>query len=113
MEYPVLKPTIDNTFVVVHSYEYKDVVIPTGYETNGADIPRVFWSYVPPFKPKYLPAVLVHDYLCSKGLYGKADEYFDEILKSIEDSLKTKVMVLAVMLYSKYVRASKETEDRP
>ena len=84
---------------LLHKYTFNDVTIPSGYETNGADIPRVFWSIVPPFKPKYLPAIVIHDYLCSKKDYKRADEYFKESLYSIEKSFVTMVMILAVKIY--------------
>ena len=48
MEYPITKGTINNTSIVVYEYRYKDIAVPEGYETNGADIPRLFWSWTPP-----------------------------------------------------------------
>lgn len=99
-----VSPTTDNTYVLNEALTYKDVVVPNGYETNGADIPRIAWVWIPPFKPKYLPAVIVHDYLCSMHDYQKADKYFEEILIAIEDSKETKTMVSAVKLYTKYIR---------
>lgn len=99
MNYPLLKPTKDNKFINKLPYEYKDITVPEGYRTNGANIPRIFWSWLPPFKPKYMHAVLVHDYLCDKELYKKADRYFEELLYSIEYSVNTRSMALAVKLY--------------
>jgi len=101
MHYPVLVPTITNKFKLMIPYEYRDITVPSGYKTNGANIPRVFWQIIPPFKPKYLPAILVHDYLCDKEEYHKADAYFKEILYGIEVSARTKAMVLAVKMYHK------------
>lgn len=101
IEYPLLKPTASNKFIVVYPYVYKDVTIPAGYRTNGADIPRIFWSIVPPFKPKYLPAVIIHDYLCDMEEYEKADKYFKEMLLKIEDGIITRKMTKAVKLYHK------------
>ena len=37
----------------------------------GANVHRLFWSIIPPFKSKYLPAVIVHDYLCKENKYEK------------------------------------------
>lgn len=105
MIYPSLQPTNNNRFVLLEEYRYRSVKIPIGYQTNGADIPRAFWIIVPPFKPKILPAVLVHDYLIENAKTQKdisiANDYFEEILLQIEDSFKSKTMIKAVRLYWK------------
>lgn len=99
-----LLPTKDNTFKLVESYSCNGVTVPAGYETNGADIPRVFWSYIPPNTPKYLPAIVVHDWLCDNHMYEYADSMFEEILLEIEDSSRTRIMVRSVKFYTKYLR---------
>ncbi|MFW5606128.1 MAG: DUF1353 domain-containing protein [Campylobacter hyointestinalis] len=94
---PVLKPYSKDRFVVVRSYqtdvllsgdEIHTIKIPAGYMTNGADIPRLFWSLFPPNSPEYLSAVVIHDYLCDKAKnkqdYKEADEIFYAMLKSLE-----------------------------
>lgn len=79
---------------------YKDVTVPKGYMTNGADIPRVFWWLIPPNKSDCLPAVIVHDYLCDHGLHWKADWYFDEILRDLKVNRVCRfIMVTAVRTY--------------
>ena len=97
----VVTPTTDNKYLIEQKIIYKDITIPKGYKTNGANVPRLFWSIIPPFKPKYLPAVIVHDYLCDAEEYVKADKYFKEILLNIENSFITKCMVKAVNIYHK------------
>lgn len=103
MIYPVLQPTKNNKLILLEKYTYDEIVIPKGFETNGADIPRIFWIIVPPFKPKYLPAVLVHDYLIKIAKNREeiiyANYYFEKILLEIEDSYKTRTMIKAVNLY--------------
>lgn len=103
IDYPLLKPTSENKFVLLQEYKYKDITVSKGYETNGADVPRIFWIFIPPFKPKFLPAVLVHDFLIAtaknKDDIKNANEYFKEILLEIENSFITKSMVKAVNLY--------------
>ena len=100
--YPTLKPTLDNKYIVVEDYVYKDIRVPNGYLTNGANIPRSLWLFVPPFKPKYMNAVVVHDYLCDLEMYEKADKYFEEILSNVEKTVVTKFMILAVKQYHKF-----------
>ena len=97
----MLSPTQDNRFIVLRQYEIENIVIPKGYKTNGANIPRILWCIVPPFKPKYLPAVVVHDYLCDNETYNLADDIFEKLLIKIEDNFITRTMVKAVRLYHK------------
>lgn len=38
--------------------------VPAGEQTDGASIPRVFWTTHPPFTGKYRAAAVIHDYYC-------------------------------------------------
>lgn len=42
------------------------ITVPTGFESDGASVPKLFWSAFPPFDT-YLPAAVVHDLLCVQG----------------------------------------------
>jgi len=101
MEYPILKPRRDNRYELIEAYIYKDILVPKGYITNGANIPRLLWNIIPPFKPKYMHAVVIHDYLCDLEEYEKADLYFEELLYEVEKNIYTMSMVSAVKLYHK------------
>lgn len=90
-----LKPFSKDKFELTKSYIYESkkgsILVPAGYITNGADIPRIFWSIYPPNSPAYLSAVVIHDYLCEKArknksytLYKEADEIFYEHLLELE-----------------------------
>lgn len=100
----LLLPTNDNRFIVKKEYNYKNHTIPKNYKTNGADVPRILWWYTPPFKPKFLPAVIVHDYYCELKQYELADDLFEDMLLKIELSFKTKAIVKSVRAYSVYRR---------
>jgi len=76
----MITPRPNDKYKVLGDFKYKDIIVPKGYHTNGADIPRFLWIFWPPNRSSYLPAVVVHDYLCDKEDYSKADEYFKEIL---------------------------------
>lgn len=81
-----LQPIAKDKFRTLEKFEYKDVKIPKGFVTNGANIPRVFWSLFPPNSPEYLSAVVVHDYMCANmKCFGwkKADKYFYEAMLDI------------------------------
>lgn len=101
MDYPILRATKRNTFVLAKEYKIYDAKIPKGAETNGADVPRLFWWLIPPFKPKYLPAIIVHDHYFRTQEYEKANRLFEKILLKIENSLTTKAMILSVKLYTR------------
>jgi hypothetical protein len=45
------------------------IVVPKGFESDGASVPKWFWNLYPPFG-KYLPAAVVHDLLCVQGNDG-------------------------------------------
>lgn len=99
--YPVLKPTFSNKFILDNDYELEGIKIKKGYETNGADIPRLFWWFVPPFKPKYLPAIIIHDFCFENKEYEKGNLLFEKILLNIENSFATKTMIKSVKIYTK------------
>ena len=81
-----------------------------GFITNGADVPRVAWSYQPPNDPDILPAVVVHDYYCKWKQYALADRLFLEIMYKLDISEeKARVLHGCVSGYSKYIRKESRT----
>lgn len=103
---PILKPYSKDRFELVAMYVYKDTIVPKGYQTNGADIPRVLWSIFPPNSPEYLSAVVVHDYLCDKAKskqdYKEADEILEAMMKALEVAQwKCKLFYLACRAWHK------------
>jgi len=108
-----VQPLHDSKYKIKKEIHYKDIVVPIGYRTNGADIPRWVWSYIPPNWSDSLPAVIVHDYMCDRAEtreeYEKADLYLKEILEILKvKKSKAKMMSGAVSLYTKYVRKYQE-----
>ena len=83
--YSLLKisPTGKNSYIVLEDFKYDNIIVPKGYKTNGADIPRFFWSIYSPFKPEFLPAVVLHDYLCDQKQYVLADAIFKKCLNDL------------------------------
>ncbi|AHK11759.1 hypothetical protein S144_45 [Shewanella sp. phage 1/44] len=44
------------------------VIIPTGFLTDGASIPKIAWSLIgTPFEPRFITAAIVHDYMCDNN----------------------------------------------
>lgn len=79
-----ITPRENDTYKLLKEFKYKEITVPMGYHTNGANIPRILWSIWPPNRSNYLPAVVIHDYLCDKEEYELADKYFKEILEILE-----------------------------
>jgi hypothetical protein len=56
-------------FQLSHYFRYISswgiITVPTGFQTDGASVPRIFWSIFQPYG-KYFPAAIIHDYLYSR-----------------------------------------------
>jgi hypothetical protein len=64
---------------------YKNITVPRGFVSDGASIPKIFWSIIgSPFVGLYLRASIIHDYLYSHQNYdytrSQADKIFLEIM---------------------------------
>lgn len=84
-------------------------VVPRCYITNGADIPRIFWSIIEPYSSDCMAGVVVHDYLTDLSKtnnttlpFKTTDKIFYTILtKNGVHEFKRKVMYFFVRLYHK------------
>nr|DAT37717.1 MAG TPA: Protein of unknown function (DUF1353) [Caudoviricetes sp.] len=105
---PILKPYNKRQFEVAEDYTFENITIPKGYQTNGANIPRIFWSLFPPNSPEYLSAALIHDYMydLAMGTYdnplGITFKYADK--KFYENLLELNVPKWKAWLFYKSVR---------
>ena len=57
-----------------------DIVVPKGFRTDLASVPRIFWSIYPPFG-RYNGACVVHDYLYTTHALARIE--CDLILRAI------------------------------
>lgn len=57
LEDDLVYPLIDNAYEIIK--------IKSGFITDLASIPRIFWNIYPPYDPSYRSAAIIHD-----GLYG-------------------------------------------
>lgn len=92
--------------------EEKWVLIPAGYLTDGATVPRIFWELLPPWGA-YGQAAIVHDWLCEhltveiKGVVtpitrAQADKAFKQGMIALDvPSWKRNIMYIAVRVYAK------------
>lgn len=106
MDRVVVQPIDKDKFRVYENYFYKEVCVPKGFVTNGADIPRVLWSIFPPNSPEYLSAVVIHDYMCAKRdvfTYKEADKVFYEAMIEIGVSKwKAKLFYICCSSYHRF-----------
>jgi len=89
LEMPVVRP-VQGTMKaqVVESYSVatreRIVIVPAGFITDWASVPRLFWRMFPPWGP-WSPAALVHDWLYFTGEVGRkeADKVFLDVMARI------------------------------
>lgn len=68
------------------STRHGEIAVPSGFLTDGASVPRIFWSLFSPFGD-YFRAALVHDYLYSPGNRKFSRRESDRIfLDAMEDA---------------------------
>ena len=68
------------------------VIVPAGFQTDGATVPRLFWSILPPWGV-YGQAAILHDYLCrTRSLTTYAGEIqrigYRDIDRAFYDAMK-------------------------
>lgn len=99
------------------------VKVPRGYLTDGATVPRAFWSLVPPWG-KYGQACVLHDYLCEYPFYDdgqhrviierkEVDQIFNEAMQILQVPETTRrLMIGAVNTYRIVSRKRDATYNR-
>lgn len=80
-----------NVYALRQELRYQDLIVPIGYESDGASVPRFFWRYVfPPGDVHAMRAAFLHDYVYREHPEGwtkkKADKMFLEVM--LEDGCK-------------------------
>lgn len=100
------------------------VVVPRGYLSDGASVPRPFWSIVPPWGD-YGQAAVMHDWLCEylrvwntkeakyeKITRSQADNYFNDAMRALDVKTSTRrIMYGAVKAYSHLASVGYESYD--
>lgn len=90
--------TLEEISINVHDIE---IVVPKGFRTDFASVPRCLWSIFPPYG-KHTVAAIVHDFLYATHLTTreKADLIFLELMKVYNvNPVKRKLMYLAVKYF--------------
>ncbi|MPW31707.1 DUF1353 domain-containing protein [Agarivorans sp. B2Z047] len=82
--------------------EAKSLVVPAHFITDGASIPRPFWSLIgSPYLPEFITAAIVHDWCCeNKWDVTEMSDLFWVLLHDADVGKgKAKLMRQAVQLY--------------
>ena len=74
-----------NVYRLLEPIVYMGLIIPIGFESDGASVPRFFWRLVfPPGDARALYAAFVHDYIYRTHPLGwtktDADKIFEHLL---------------------------------
>jgi hypothetical protein len=111
MNVQVLKPiTIlgKATYKLTESVEILRIVVPKGFITDGATVPRVLWPIFPPIS-MYLEATVIHVYLISicTNRY-EADKLFRKACTHYKvGRIVTTIMFYSVVAYG-FIRQTKD-----
>ncbi len=78
----------------------KEILIPKGFQTDLASVPRIFWAMFPPFSCPQ-PSV-VHDFLYTQNINSKERDqiFYDLMIRYGMYQWKAKIMWGAVRIYS-------------
>lgn len=90
-KHPPLQPLPDGiSWKVMEDFEYhvgsedsnEVIKISKGFISDGASIPKIFWSFIGGPWGKYGYAAIVHDFILRENLYStkRADEIFYEAM---------------------------------
>jgi len=76
----VLEPISEQFFIDDY---FLSVVVPVGFHTDLASVPRPLWAFIPPYG-RYIRAAIIHDYLYIKGGLPRrgADRVFLSLMKT-------------------------------
>jgi hypothetical protein len=82
----------------VGSYPSKEIiVVPTGFVTDFASIPRILWPVLSPVG-EYGKAALLHDYCCAIQ-YKKDRKYCDDIFKEAMQVLRVHPLKIFILYW--------------
>lgn len=99
---------IDGTnWELIDSFSYIDeelglIIVPSGFTTDFASIPKIFWSIFGA-PSNYAPSAIIHDYICRNKIFDrkKCDQVFYRAM--IDSDVNYTMAILfysAVRLYS-------------
>ncbi len=92
--------------LVFYSDKFGEIIIPAGFHSDGASVPKFLWNIFPPFG-KYLYSAIIHDYFCVLGAIKKptlnskeaALLFLESMTHGKVGYLKSRLMFSAVRLF--------------
>ena len=105
---PIVKIEDGRNYSLLKAFQYmtKDndlIIVPIGFVTDFASVPRIFWNIIPP-NGRYTCAAIVHDFLCVTKKYPqkRTDDIFLEAMEELGVSWwRRQLMHKMVRMYSK------------
>jgi hypothetical protein len=99
-------PLIDNGYRtlqqdLIYETPFRSFIIPKGFKTDYASVPKVFWNILPP-TGVYTYAAVLHDYLYHTGIVSKEDAdklFYDVMLELGVSKVKAYGMYKAVDMF--------------
>lgn len=97
--------TKDLVYHYPDGFGYLEIIVPKGFQTDFASIPRIFWNIIAPIGKHTLPSVL-HDYLYEYGSSmaisrKKADKiFYDAMIESHVARITANVMWFFVRVFA-------------
>jgi len=73
-------------FKLYAPFSYKDIIVPSGFVTDGASIPRIFYTLIGGPYQEFIEAATIHDFMCvNSKIYTRkeADDTFLEIMTEL------------------------------
>jgi phosphoenolpyruvate synthase/pyruvate phosphate dikinase len=100
-----LTPIGKNRMKLLEGYSRKGIEVPSGFVTDGASIPRIFWVFFSPMQ--YLESAVIHDYAYEVAIlyyekkdYKEAKKWFQKGDKAFLECLKEDDRKIARLFYN-------------
>ncbi|MDR2153064.1 MAG: DUF1353 domain-containing protein [Helicobacteraceae bacterium] len=101
----VITPVSKRRFRLVKCFTRNGINVPSGFEFDGASIPRIFWSIFAPHE--YLTSSVIHDfgyaraiYFYERGGYDAARDWFKKADTAFLAALKEDDRRVARLFYN-------------
>lgn len=65
-------PEVGRIAILLAPVTWRGITLPTGFMSDGATVPRLLWSFLPPWGDRSTVAALIHDFSCDSLKAGRA-----------------------------------------
>lgn len=88
-------------YEILEDVQYRSYVVPKGFISDGATVPKLFWSVFPPVDI-YFKSCILHDWLVTKTAMkwkDAADVFYESLLDDGVSKTKALIMSRAVRVW--------------